>query len=98
MFYYRLPGQAQGVVSSIVQKEFLTIRGNGRNCVEELIHQNERAVLQLAALRRQYESIFHVILPPGETMTLVPIGNHSRGTTFLNANHLMTPELSRVFD
>jgi len=37
VFYYRMPGEKRGVVSSIVQKEFLTIRGNGRNCIEELI-------------------------------------------------------------
>ena len=98
VFYYRMPGQEQGVVSSIVQKEFLTIRGNGRNCVEELIGQNERAVLQLPALREKYGHIFHDIPAPGETITLVPIGNHSRGTKFLDANHLITPELTRIFD
>ena len=98
VFYYRMPGQPQGVVSSIVQKEFLTIRGNGRNCIEELIGQNERAVLQLPALREKYGNIFHQIPAPGETITLVHIGNHSRGTKFLDANHLITPELTRVFD
>ncbi|MBO0932332.1 hypothetical protein [Fibrella aquatilis] len=103
VFYYRLPGprsvgQAQGVVSSVVQKEFLTIRGNGRNCVEELIGQNERAILQLPVLKQQYGHLFHQVLAPGETMTLVGIGNHCKGTKFLNANHLITPELTRIFD
>lgn len=98
VFYHRMPGEQQGVVSSIVQKEFLTIRGNGRNCVEELIMQNERAVLQLPALRRQYGAIFHDIPAAGEVIQLVPIGNHSRGTKFLNANHLISDQLARVFD
>ncbi len=98
VFYYRMPGQARGVVSSVVQKEFLSIRGNGCDCVEELIRQNERAVLQLPVLRAKYGSIFQTIPAPGETITLVPIGNHCKGTKFLNANHLITPELVRVFD
>jgi hypothetical protein len=98
VFYYRMPGKAQGVVSSIVQKEFLSIRGNGRDSVEELILQNERAVLQLAALRAKYGTIFQIVPSPGETITLVSIGNHCKGTKFLNANHLITPELTRVFD
>ena len=98
VFYYRMPGEPGGIVSSIVQKEFLTIRGNGRNCVEELIQQNERAILQLPALQEKYVDILHQILPAGETLTLVSIGNHSRGTKFLNANHLITPELTRLFD
>lgn len=98
VFYYRMPGQSEGVVSSIVQKEFLAIRGNGRHCIEELIQQNERAVLQLPALTRQYGKRFHEILPVGETIRLVGIGNHSKGTTFLNANHLITSELTAMFD
>ncbi|MEZ0540316.1 hypothetical protein [Fibrella arboris] len=98
VFYYRMPGQTQGVVSSVVQKAFLSIRGNGRDCIEVLIRQNERAVLQWSALCHQYGSRFHEIPAPGEVITLVPIGNHSRGTMFLDANHLITPELTRVFD
>ncbi|MEZ0609025.1 hypothetical protein ACAW74_10945 [Fibrella sp. WM1] len=98
IFYYRRPGQAQGVISSIVQKEFLTVRGNGRNCIEELIGQNERALLQLPALTARYGDYLHHIPAPGETIRLVSIGNHCKGTKFLNANHLITPELTRVFD
>ncbi|GAB4032383.1 hypothetical protein [Spirosoma gilvum] len=98
VFYYRMPGQAKGVVSSIVQKEFLTIRGNGHDCIENLIRQNERAILQLPALTKRYGHLFHDIPAAGETITLESIGNHCRGTKFLNANHLITSELTRVFD
>lgn len=98
VFYYRMPGQARGVVSSIVQKEFLTIRGDGHHCIEELIGQNERAILQLPALRKTDGHRFHEIPPAGQTITLVHIGNHSKGTKFLDASHLITPELTRVFD
>ncbi|MEZ0486364.1 hypothetical protein [Fibrella aquatica] len=98
VFYYRMPGQSQGVVSSIVQKEFLTIRGNGRNCIEELIHQNERAILQLPVLTHTLGHRFQEIPAINETITLVGIGNHCKGTKFLNANHLITPELTAVFD
>jgi hypothetical protein len=98
VFYYRFPGQPQGVISSIVQKEFLTIRGNGLDCIELLILQNERAILQLPALTARFGYRFHDIPAAGETITLVSIGNHSKGTKFLDANHLITPELTRVFD
>jgi hypothetical protein len=98
VFYYRFPGQERGVVSSVVQKEFLTIRGNGYNCIEELIGQNSRAVLQMPALTKQFGHRFHEILAVGETLQLVGIGNHSKGTKFLNANHLITPALTDVFD
>ena len=38
------------------------------------------------------------IIAQGEVKHLVVIGNHARGTTFLNANHLITPQLIDVFD
>ena len=98
VFYYRMPGQTEGVVSSIVLKEFLSIRGNGHDTVEALIRQNERAILQLPALTHEHGHQFEQILAPGETITLVHIGNHSKGTKFLDANHLITPELNRLFD
>lgn len=98
VFYYRLPGQPTGVVSSIVQKEFLRVRGNGRNCIEELIMMNERAILQLPALQQKYGDQLHNIPAAGEVVSLVMIGNHSRGTKFLDANHLITPELTQCFD
>ncbi len=98
VFYYRMPGQTQGVVSSIVQKEFLSIRGNGHDTLETLIHQNERAILQRTALTHEHGYRFQQIPAMGETITLVNIGNHCKGTKFLNANHLITPELTCLFD
>jgi hypothetical protein len=103
VFYYRMPGprsvgETKGVISSIVQKEFLRIRGNGHDSIETLIGQNDRAILQLSVLRERYGNRFAEVLPIGETLLLMPIGNHSRGTKFLNANHLITDELVQLFD
>lgn len=98
VFYYRMPNETQGTISSIVQKEFLSVTGNGRDCIETLIRQNDRALLQLHALTAKYGDELERVPAPGETVVLMPIGNHSRGTTFLNANHLITPELTQLFD
>lgn len=98
VFYYRMPNEAQGRISSVVQKVFLSVTGNGRDCIETLIRQNDRALLQFDALKARYGDELERIPGPGETVVLMPIGNHSRGTMFLNANHLITPELERLFD
>ncbi|MBC8154957.1 MAG: hypothetical protein H7Z72_18835 [Bacteroidetes bacterium] len=98
VFYYRMPGETQGTISSIVQKEFLSVTGNGRDCIDTLIRQNDRARLQLDALTDRYGDELERIPAPGETVVLMPIGNHSRGTKFLNANHRITPGLTRLFD
>jgi hypothetical protein len=98
VFYYRHPKEAHGIVSSIVKKEFLTLRGNGTDTVESLIMQNGRAILQLSTLTERYGHLFHQIPAAGETIELGNIGNHCLGTKFLDANHLITPELTKVFD
>ena len=98
VFYYRMPGQQRGTISSIVQKEFLSVEGDGKSTIGELIGRNDRAVLQLPALSDRYGNQLQTVLPDGEIQQLMPIGNHCRGTKFLNANHLITPELVAVFD
>lgn len=98
IFYYRMPGQNTGRISSVVQKEFLTVTGNGRATLAELIHQQPRALLQRDVLYQQYGSRWQEVLAAGESLQLVSIGNHCRGTTFLDANALITPALEQVFD
>ncbi|GGM90579.1 D-alanine--D-alanine ligase [Dyadobacter beijingensis] len=98
VFYYRMPNQPKGTISSIVQKEFLSVTGNGQHNLGELILANDRAVLQWDLLKIKYAKSLHNVLPIGKKMTLVTIGNHCLGTKFLNANHLITPELTAIFD
>jgi len=38
------------------------------------------------------------ILPAGTVKLLEPIGNHNRGTKFLDGNHLINSELLNFFD
>ncbi len=98
LFYYRFPGCTSGYISSVVIKAFLTLTGDGASTVRELIMQNDRARLQYPILQARYACLFDRVLPAGEALQLVPIGNHSRGTKFLNGNHLINEQLVRVFD
>lgn len=98
VFYYRIPGNKSGTISSIVQKEFLSVVGDGQSSLRELIQQHDRALLQLPALTKRYGKQLNEVLQKDVVRELMPIGNHCRGTMFLNANHLITPELLAVFD
>lgn len=98
LFYYRFPNQKKGVISSIVLKEFLTLRGDGKSTVQELILGHQRARLQYKVLQIKYRSMMREVLPHDEKITLVYIGNHCRGTKFLNGNHLINNRLVEVFD
>lgn len=98
VLYSRLPSQEKGEVSSITVKEFLSVVGNGTSTIEQLILKDPRAVFQLTVLRERMVGSLQNILPSGESHLLEPIGNHCRGTKFLNANQLITAEVNATFD
>jgi hypothetical protein len=81
-----------------VQKEFLSVEGDGKSTLQELFRQSTRARCHMPMLLKLYKPSLDTIISQGEEVELVSIGNHCRGTTFLNANHLINPALINVFD
>ncbi len=98
VFYYRFPNEDFGKVSSIVIKELLTVTGDGQSTVKALILAKPRAKLQYEALKEYLGESINTILEKGEVKLLMPIGNHCRGTAFLNGNDLINQKLNKVFD
>lgn len=98
ILYYKVPGEESGNITSIVSKEFLTMVGDGHSTLEKLIDEHPRTQKRLTYLKEKYQKELSHVLNQGEAQLLEPIGNHSRGTTFLNANHLINEQLVNVFD
>ena len=92
---HNMPELNSKSITSVCTKEFLTVTGDGVLTVGELIQRKPRAILQLKRL----ESKLDMDLVPdiGEVIILEPIGNHNRGTRFINGNHLISEELEGVF-
>ncbi len=98
VFYRRFPWQERGEVISLVAKKMLSVTGNGKLNLKELIFRTARAKLQWKKLRVAYSDRLKSVIPAGEQMELVSIGNHCLGVSFLNANHLINDALSISFD
>jgi hypothetical protein len=98
IFYYRRPGAQAGLVTSITAKHFPEVIGDGKTTVEQLINQDSRARLMLAAYRKSCERPMDSVPAPGERVRLVEVGSHCRGAIFLNALHLLTPALASEID
>jgi hypothetical protein len=98
IFYIRLPKEEKGTISSVTLKEFLFVTGDGFSTLGELILDNVRARFQEKDLRQRFAKDWNRILPQGEEKELEPIGNHCRGTRFINANYLITKQLENVFN
>jgi hypothetical protein len=97
VLFSRLPSEPKGRVSSLTMKEFLTVIGDGKSTIRELIENSTRARFQLEVLELKLGESINEQLPENEKRLLEPIGNHCRGTKFVNANHLINEKLDEVF-
>ena len=98
VFYYRLPSQAVGKISSIVKKDFLKVTGDGQSTIEALMMKNPRARFQIKRLKKEKPDLLASIPAKGVEQLLEPIGNHNRGTVFLDASNLINDKLNNIFD
>jgi len=84
---YQTPDQRESAVTSICEKHFLQITGDGQSSIGKLIIGQDRALLQYEKLRATFGPRWDEIPTTSETIILENIGNHCRGTMFLNRNH-----------
>lgn len=98
VFYVRIPGESNGHVISLVAKEMLSVVGDGKSTLQDLIMASDRAKLQWERLRAAHHNHMCEIVPSGKKLELVSIGNHALGTRFINANDLINDKLSQAFD
>lgn len=98
IFYYRFPNETRGKISGIVQKDFLTVEGDGCSTILDLLRQEKRAILQIKALEKTAGIQLQEVLPAGERKVLVPYGNHARGAKFTDASFRIDPQLEETID
>jgi hypothetical protein len=99
VLYYRYPDASTGKVTSVTRKEFLSVLGDGKSNVEQLMQQSTRARFQIESMRKRLGDMgMNEVIKSGEKRILEPIGNHCRGTKFLDDNHLLNSTLDEVFD
>ncbi|WP_428231906.1 D-alanine--D-alanine ligase [Flavobacterium sp.] len=98
IFYVRHPHHKNGKITGIVSKEFLIVIGDGKSTIEDLIKKTPRFQLQFDVLKEEYQDQLHRILQKGESLNLVPFGNHARGAKFLDGSSWITPKLTNMIN
>lgn len=98
IFYHRIPNETHGKITSITLKKYLTIIGNGNSTLKQLIELNDRAKLYFPLLQDLHQKNLDLILKNDEEFILNIIGNHSKGTQFINGNHLISETLENALD
>lgn len=98
IFYVRHPSWENGKITSVTGKKFLSVTGDGKSTLSKLINTNPRTFLQEETLHKIPGYNGDEIVSAGEEKILVRIGNHARGTTFLNYNNLIDEALETAID
>lgn len=88
--------EEQFYISSLVDKEFLALEGDGKSSLEALYNNHERASKYFR--KSDLPAYLDRVLLPSERVLLEPIGNHSRGTKFVNANMHVDDQLRATFE
>lgn len=98
IFYHKIPGEKNGEITSITLKKYLTVIGDGSSELIELIKNDERANIYLPLITELNKYRLQTIPTKNKEIVLNSIGNHSKGTQFINGNHLISKELTVFFD
>ncbi|MGV6844736.1 MAG: D-alanine--D-alanine ligase [Lutibacter sp.] len=92
IFYVKMPSEKSGKITSITLKNLPTITGNGISTLEELI-QNDSKIKLYSNLFKKLDLPFQSIIEKDKKIVLNVVGNHCKGSTFLNGNFLISNEL-----
>lgn len=98
VFYYRYPQEQKGRITGIVGKKFLTVTGNGKDSLHQLLKKDKRGIMYLPSLENMHRDKLDEILPAGLEKIVSPFGNHARGSMFLDFSDKIDPALTEVVD
>jgi hypothetical protein len=93
IFYVRMPNDARGRITGIVHKQKLILTGDGESNLYQLAKADGRARLQIDWIFTQDGIDAQHVLPLGEKLTVSSIGNHARGSKFVDISAQCTNEL-----
>ena len=93
LMFARDPRSGNTDLLSICGKRFLTVTGDGSRTMEQLLALTWRGHKQLPRLRASHADRLDTVPAMNDVVIVEPIGNHSRGTIFHDANHIATDEL-----
>ncbi len=98
LMFAKDPASGRTELLSVCGKRFLSVTGDGERTIAELLARSWRGKKQLERLGHLHGDGLQAIPSNGELVTVEPIGNHCRGTTFFDARHLAAPRLLEAVD
>ncbi|OJJ13981.1 hypothetical protein BKI52_44755 [marine bacterium AO1-C] len=85
-------------ISSITERRYLTLTGDGKSTVGELLKQNTHAQFRIKNLYKLLQKDWHHILDKGEIYQPIQIGNWDYGATYVDQSSQITPAFIQLFE
>ncbi|MBB2205822.1 D-alanine--D-alanine ligase [Gluconacetobacter takamatsuzukensis] len=98
IFYSRMPGEARGRILSMTFKSAPAVTGDGISTLRALVLAHPRAGKVPHIYLPRLAARLDEVPETGRRIPLVFTGNHSKGSSFRDATHLVTPALTRRID
>lgn len=98
IFYYRFPGSASGCITGFIQKDLLSVTGDGQSTLWQLILNHPGAQLRQNELKIWHKDRLEDVVEQGETFLLTHAANLSRGATFSDFSSYIDDTLLKIFD
>jgi hypothetical protein len=98
LMFLKDPDSGRTRLLSICGKRFLEVAGDGTSTVAELVRRTTRGRKQLVRLRKEQPELLARVPREGERARVEPIGNHCRGTRFVDGGYLRSAALERAVD
>ncbi|MEY2923686.1 MAG: hypothetical protein RLZZ337_226 [Bacteroidota bacterium] len=93
LLYTKMPKTGEVKVTSLAKKEYLRVLGDGHSSVKKLLKQHNRNFLYLDLVKREYPNKLNIVPGQNEIFYIHKIGNHIKGTRFINSADEITEKL-----
>jgi hypothetical protein len=98
IFYIRHPDEPRGRITSVTIKQPPVVVGDGRSTLRALILADERARLVPHLYLDRLADKLDSVPEQGQSIQLVFVGNHCKGSIFQDGRTMVTPALTEAID
>lgn len=93
VFYVRYPGSKKGIVTGLIEKKYLHVKGDGKSTLKQLIENHPKAFMIADEQKIKHEKNLNDIIPANKIYFLNELGNHNRGANFINLKNEIDDDL-----
>ena len=98
LLYYRMPNSAKSGISSLIEKKYPDVVGDGQTTLRKLIHDKKNPFINKELVYEKFADQLETIPSEGEKIIIDNVGNYSRGAKFYDMSTSIDHDLVLAAD